>query len=214
MDRLTYKDSTLPRASADGGVIKAYCDYDVREIINRLAAYEDTGLSPEEIREMMTDWLVWKQAEAEGRLVVLPHADGSDYAGLKVKYVVVKADTGEPVENCFVLRPDKDPAARFALEAYAQATDNQVLASDITNWIGDSGKVKVLPCKVGDELWFEKNGQIQCETVDRITAEQTDEDDDWYISIYTMSVSVLSEDIGRLIFLTREEAEKALEGYK
>lgn len=74
------------------------------------------------------------------------------------------------------------------------------------------GRLLVLPCKVGDELWFEKNGKIQCETIDRIAAEQTDEDDDWCISIYTMSVSVLSEDIGRLVFLTREAAEAALKG--
>lgn len=74
------------------------------------------------------------------------------------------------------------------------------------------GRLLVLPCKVGDELWFEKNGKIQCETIDRISADQTDEDEDLLISIYTMSVSVLSEDIGRLVFLTREDAEKALEG--
>jgi hypothetical protein len=73
------------------------------------------------------------------------------------------------------------------------------------------GRLLVLPCKVGDELWIKRNGEIQCETVDRITVDQTDEDDDLFISIYTMSVSVLSEDIGRLVFLTREDAEKALE---
>ena len=30
------------------------------------------------------------------------------YKGLKAKYLVFKADTGERVGNCFVLRPDKD----------------------------------------------------------------------------------------------------------
>lgn len=74
------------------------------------------------------------------------------------------------------------------------------------------GRLLVLPCKVGDELWIKRNGKIQCETIDRITVDQTDEDDGWYISIYTMSASVLSEDIGRLVFLSREDAEKALEG--
>ena len=68
-----------------------------------------------------------------------------------------------------------------------------------------------LPCKVGDELWIKRNGKIQCETVDRIAVDQTDEDEDLFISIYTMNVSVLSEDIGRLVFLPREDAEKALE---
>ncbi len=47
-----------------------------------------------------------------------------------------KADTGESVNNCFVLRPDKDPAAVAAIRAYAAATDNKNLASDILQWIG------------------------------------------------------------------------------
>lgn len=53
----------------------------------------------------------------------------------KRKYVVLKSDSGEPVEDCFVLRPDKDKAAIAALIAYADATDNQVLAKDIRAWI-------------------------------------------------------------------------------
>lgn len=42
---------------------------------------------------------------------------------------------GEEVTNCFVLRPEKDPAARAALKAYAKATDNKVLARDLTDWL-------------------------------------------------------------------------------
>lgn len=53
------------------------------------------------------------------------------YEGLKAKYLVFKADTGEKVENCFILRPDKDAAAVEALRAYANATDNKTLAEDI-----------------------------------------------------------------------------------
>lgn len=60
----------------------------------------------------------------------------SEDKGLTHKYDVRKADTGEVVENCFVLRPDKDPAAVAALRAYAESTDNAALAADIINWIG------------------------------------------------------------------------------
>ena len=56
--------------------------------------------------------------------------------GLKQKFIVIKADTGELVKNCFVLRPDRDPAAVTALRAYAEVTDNETLAGDIINWIG------------------------------------------------------------------------------
>lgn len=58
------------------------------------------------------------------------------YKGLKTKYLVFKADTGERVGNCFVLRPDKDLAAVEAIRAYASATDNEILAEDIYNWVG------------------------------------------------------------------------------
>lgn len=76
----------------------------------------------------------------------------------------------------------------------------------------EQGRLIVLPCEVGDELWFEKNGQLRCETIDRIKFDQTDEDEEPFCSIYTMSVSILFEDIGRLVWLSREKAEKALEG--
>lgn len=59
----------------------------------------------------------------------------NDYAGLKVKYIVRKASNGELVDDCFVLRPDKDKAAIAALNTYADATKNQVLAADIRKWL-------------------------------------------------------------------------------
>lgn len=70
---------------------------------------------------------------AEGSVYILAPQD--KYSGLKRKYVVLKSDSGEPVEGCFVLRPDKDKAAIAALLAYANATDNQVLAKDIRGWV-------------------------------------------------------------------------------
>jgi len=61
----------------------------------------------------------------------------ADYDGLKWKYIVFKCDTGELVDGCFVLRPDKDEAAIAALVAYAGATGNKQLAADILAWIDD-----------------------------------------------------------------------------
>ena len=65
-----------------------------------------------------------------------------DYKGLKAKYLVFKADTGEIVVNCFILRPDKDAAAVEALRAYANATDNKTLAEDIYSWVGKGEPVQ------------------------------------------------------------------------
>ncbi|MEE3458274.1 MAG: hypothetical protein VZQ75_00295 [Candidatus Faecousia sp.] len=102
---------------------------------------------------------------------------------------------------------------RDALEKLARYEDTGLEPEQCAKYAQaeKEGRLLVLPCKVGDELWIKRNGKIQCETVDRIAVDQTDEDEDLFISIYTMSVSVLSEDIGRLVFLTREDAEKALE---
>lgn len=71
-------------------------------------------------------------AKMTDRYVLKPQ---SDYEGLKRKYVVLKSDTGECVEGCFVLRPDKDPVAKVALMAYAAATKNEKLAEDIMSWL-------------------------------------------------------------------------------
>ncbi len=55
-------------------------------IIDRLAAYEDTGMEPEEIyglcemdkRSRMAKMLRWEKAERDGRLVVLPKISEAD----------------------------------------------------------------------------------------------------------------------------------------
>jgi hypothetical protein len=57
--------------------------------------------------------------------------------GLYAKYDVTKADSGELVTDCFVLRPDRDPAALIALREYARVTKNPRLAEDILAWVGD-----------------------------------------------------------------------------
>lgn len=61
---------------------------------------------------------------------------GDDERGLYDKYEVLK--DGEPItEEVFVLRPENDPAARTALWSYANATENETLAADIREWVGE-----------------------------------------------------------------------------
>lgn len=56
--------------------------------------------------------------------------------GLYVKYIVFDAETEQQVEGfCFVLRPEKDPAARSALRAYATTTTNRALRHDLEDWL-------------------------------------------------------------------------------
>lgn len=53
--------------------------------------------------------------------------------GLHAKYEVRK--DGETVEDCFVLEPEDDSAAREALIRYAEETDNEDLAEDLREWV-------------------------------------------------------------------------------
>lgn len=77
-------------------------------------------------------------------VIELVPQEGTD--GLKRKYIVIKSDPGEPVEVWFVLRPDKDEAAIDALNAYADATENQVLAADIRKWLST-----IIPAEEGND---------------------------------------------------------------
>jgi len=77
--------------------------------------------------------------------------------GLYTKYNVIKADTGEPVNDCFVLRPDRDPASVSALRTYAKTTENKELAANIIKWVGVPEKqVEPLrtPIEISDVTWF------------------------------------------------------------
>lgn len=64
-----------------------------------------------------------------------PPVPEDSYAGLKTKYRVYRACDNTPVEDCFVLRPERDPAALKALAAYAQHCGNLRLSKDISRWI-------------------------------------------------------------------------------
>lgn len=56
--------------------------------------------------------------------------------GLYNKYQIINRETGQEAEgDYFVLKPAKDPAARAALMAYAEVTDNEQLAMEITFWV-------------------------------------------------------------------------------
>lgn len=56
-------------------------------------------------------------------------------SGLYAKYEV--REDGQPVEDCFVLEPETDSAARVALAAYAGHTDDEALRRDLNEWLGE-----------------------------------------------------------------------------
>jgi len=175
-----------------GDALKAVCEH----IISR-----DDYFSPERVFEAkeklarLAATAELEKADKEGRLVVLPPYNDDGYIGLKVKYRVYKARNGEPVEDCFVLRPDKDVAARHALEAYIIHCDNHQFAYDICQWLmefaradkiaelkaaetadaeakvmEDLSSLPGLPVKLGTHLWEWNGEEIREWSVDSIRA--------------------------------------------
>ena len=146
MERLTYKDSTLPRKSDGGETIEAYSDYDVREIINRLAAYEDTGLEPEKIEDRQ-DVCLW-----------IPEERFSE---------IIKAE--------------------------------------------QEGRLVVLPCKIGDEVWCIKRFNRARKVVSAHVSEMYFSSE---MRLVIVCYHAVRGELGKTVFLTRAEAEKAMEGEK
>lgn len=133
-----------------------------KQVWERLKAYEDTGLTPEQCAE-------YAKADREGRYIVLRDAEQE---GVKRLRELAEADKDE--------------------------------------------RVVVLPCKVGDTVWIceEDFGIVLPYTIDLISfvgkgcgySANSNHNGELIDSI-----DFEDDDIGKTVFLTREEAEAALE---
>lgn len=99
------------------------------------------------------------------------------------------------------LTPEEITAMRHTLEEYHRTAD-PLLSAKV------QGRVVVLPCKVGDTVYFALLGKIIEKQVFSIVSFSNS------TRIYCGGTSEYfrPEDIGKTFFLTREDAEKALEG--
>lgn len=165
MDRLTTRNKDGSITLKDATMIaKAFC---------RLAEYEDTGLTPEEIhglcemdkRSRMAKMLRWEQAEAEGRLNVMP---------CKVGDTLYAVSEGRVTEKTV----------------------------EVTN--GDGRNIRILAAFACDD---------NCDGCIFEMYSQTYEGEWFCGSAYGVS-ELTGDDIGKTVFRTREEAEKALEENK
>ena len=133
-------------------------------LVERLAAYEDTGLEPERCAE-------FARADAEGRYIVMRDAEQEGVARLQE-----------------LAEADKD------------------------------GRLVVLPCKAGDRL-YEVTGRktISVYKVRAIRVELFGLFIEWDIVegfVWQSLSGINAGEIGKTVFLTREEAEKELEALK
>ena len=165
MERLTTRDANCADPKVLYGVWVKNHDY--ISAANRLADYEDTGLTPEEVSTLVKDW-------SDLRTIV------GECGGIDRVRKLAEADK--------------------------------------------AGRLAVLPCKVGDTLWVTGRDNVpremELEAPD-IRAVCTDEDNlcmstcnrkpDGFCAYRLRNDGA---DIGKTVFLTREEADKALEAMK
>ena len=171
MERLTkwnessHKHAYYPRCFEEpcygGGHKIKDCPFETT-VCDRLAAYEDTGLTPEEIKAPLTeDTMINLAAQALGV---------------------------EPSRLRELAVADKD------------------------------GRVVVLPCKVGDILWITGSirrlysAKVRTFFIGHPSGVRWVDNDGGIQMIRTTECDVPMRDFGRTVFLTREEAEKALAG--
>lgn len=123
-------------------------------LVERLAAYEDTGLTPEEVSALVKDW----------------------------------SDLCTTIGEC---------GGIDRLRELDEADKN--------------GRVVVRPCKIGDVLYrASPSGVVVHRVANMVYRELTSR---WYIDTIP-NLPYASEELGKTTFLTREEAEKALEAMK
>ena len=129
------------------------------EISRRLAAYEDSGLSPEEVQKLK------------------------------------KSDASK--EQCTIDQHGEIHRLRDELKRYKQAEQE--------------GRLLVLPCKAGDVVWkikavFSYFSKPMEDRVERIIISSNE-----ILVCCTSGTKFSVNSIGKTVFLSREEAEKALE---
>lgn len=154
----------------------------VREMMERLAAYEDTGREPEEINDLASV----REISPEAEYAINKHADN----------IIERLDK-------LLHQTDDDARLRELAEA------------------DKAGRLVVLPCKVGDTLWVTGRDNVPremelkspdirtvCTDEDNLCMSTCNRKPDGFCAYRLRNDGA---DIGKTVFLTHEEAEKALE---
>ena len=155
MERLTYFKDGYWRVNFSGVQYQA-------DFVDRLAAYEDTGLYPESVEELKLSMM--------GKAI----SEITEFEGLPIDRIRELAEA------------DKD------------------------------GRVVVLPCKVGDTVWIVGtvrklySAKVRTFFCGHPSAVRGGDDGGHIHMIRTTECDIPMQEFGKTVFLTREEAEKAL----
>ena len=156
MERLTYFKDGYWRVNFSGVQYQA-------DFVDRLAAYEDTGLYPESVEELKLSMM--------GKAI----SEITEFEGLPIDRIRELAEA------------DKD------------------------------GRVVVLPCKVGDTVWIVGavrklySAKVRTFFCGNPSAVRGRDPDGHIHMIRTTECDIPMQEFGKTVFLSREEAEKALQ---
>ena len=166
-----------------------------KNYIDRLAAYEDTGLEPEDIENTLANFSSFLCEMTGGMMSKTNYTTN----------VMVMAANDHFQRICDECREDKHATELLDAEA--------------------DGRLLVLPCKVGEIVWLlderfvgrgrERWPMVRCKINEFAMVGESvfavlDGAESWYSVSRFKALSV--RDFGRTVFLTREEAEAALKG--
>lgn len=180
MERLTYRLKTGEVLMATEYEEKYTKDEWIVMLQCRLAAYEDTGLTPEEINDLASV----REISPEAEYAINKHADN----------IIERLDK-------LLHQTDDDARLRELAEA------------------DKDGRLVVLPCKVGDTVWITGSvRRLYSEKVRTFFCGDPNYSrgmaDNGVKMIRTTGCDIPIHEFGKTVFLTREEAEKALEAMK
>ena len=157
MERLTERDESGHwRIKRFTKILPAYW-----QACNRLAAYEDAGLAPDEVRELATDWCVCKQALEEYRASGLIPADLPRAAELV--NAVPPCKIGDTI---WLIRHERHQVIETRVRGISFTTSmtDTILYFEIgTEWGSGRGKSWALTCAEAEAaLSVQKCGNADC----------------------------------------------------
>ncbi len=165
MERLTNKrEADAQREEYERRLANGYPRNIPEERFLRLAAYEDTGLEPEEINDLASV----REISPEAEYAINKHADN----------IIERLDK-------LLHQTDDDARLRELAEA------------------DKDGRLVVLPCKVGDTVYLIVTKRARNYTPEFRFVKKS--------RLTFLNMERILQDFGKEVFLTREEAEKALE---
>ena len=171
----------------------------LRDLTRWNCPYVDLDISDDSFSMMMAEWL-WEDVESFEHVLALLYQAAWACAELR-EHLKQFEDTG--------LSPEKVSWMKEVVEAAFDNDTSRIERAHNLHVADKEGRVVVLPCKRGDELWTHGTFPSGGEVYKVVVSDVSTLNGRTVLNTYGFG-TISPEDIGKNVFLTREEAEKAL----